>query len=584
MIRILVFLAVIAALAFGVGWLVDRPGSVSLVWEGWQVETTVPVLIFAVVVFTAAVMILLALLRTIIDIPDAVSHFLHGRRRKRGMNAIARGLVAVGVGDAKAARRSANDARRFVGDEPLTLLLRAQAAQLSGDRTAAEDAFRSMLEAPETLPLGYRGLFVEARRRGDREEARRIADQSLRATPDVPWAGPALLELQSADSDWDAALATVERNRANKVIDKDVALRQRAVLLTAKAQTLVETQPEEARRLAREAAKLAPGLVPAAALAGRLLGEAGDYRKASRLVEAAWRINPHPDLAWTYINIRPGDAAFDRLKRARKLADQAYGNDEGALILAQAAIDARDFDAARAALEPLTAGVPTRRVCLLMAELEDADTGDRGRARAWLARAVAARRDTAWVADGVILDHWEPVSPVTGQLDAFTWTVPQESLAAPESRVLEAEMDAQAAAPLLVDAPALDDNEPEAVPASPEDEGLRETLAEPAELPEDRDLERKDEALAINPEADTPVTPEREPVPPVEDVPRPAEEPPPPPKPEEKSSVEPAPNPAKAEPGPVLPLPRAPDDPGPDADDGVDPDAPRIRQTIPGGP
>ena len=48
------------------------------------------------------------------------------------------------------------------------------------------------------------------------------------------------------------------------------------------------------------------------------------------------------------------------------------------------------------------------------------------RSRSALARASRAPRDPAWIADGVIADHWAPVSPVTGRLDAFVWTTPTE--------------------------------------------------------------------------------------------------------------------------------------------------------------
>ena len=68
---------------------------------------------------------------------------------------------------------------------------------------------------------------------------------------------------------------------------------------------------------------------------------------------------------------------------------------------------------------------------MLMAELEEAETGDRGRAREWLARAVRAPRDPAWTADGVVLEKWAPVSPVTGRIDAVEWKVPVAELAPP---------------------------------------------------------------------------------------------------------------------------------------------------------
>jgi HemY protein len=440
MIRILAFLAVIALAAFGVGWLIDRPGSLVLVWQGWQIETSVPVALLGVVVLTTLVVLFWSLVRFIFNSPDAVSDFLRGRRRKRGLNAVAHGLMAIGIGDGKSARRSAGEARRLIGDEPLTLLLRAQAAQLNGDRPEAEAAFKAMLEQPETRPLGYRGLFVEAKRRGDDREALKLADRALEANPDVPWAGPALLDLQSRTGDWDGALQTVQRNVSNHVTTRAHAKRERAVLLTAKALALAEDKPQDARAVAVEAANLAPSLVPAVALAGRLLAEQGDLTKAKKLLEKGWKAQPHPDIAEVYLYLRSGDAAADRLKRGRILAEKAGRDPEGALALARAALDAREFTVARKALAPLVERGPTRRTCLLMAEIENAEFGDRGRARAWLARAVAAKRDPAWVADGIISDSWQPFSPATGRLDAFEWTVPVESLAAPDSALIDAEV------------------------------------------------------------------------------------------------------------------------------------------------
>ena len=72
------------------------------------------------------------------------------------------------------------------------------------------------------------------------------------------------------------------------------------------------------------------------------------------------------------------------------------------------------------------------RVCLLMSDLEQAEHGSTGRGREWLARATRAPRDPAWIADGGVSDHWLPISPVTGRLDAFVWQAPPGVLVAPE--------------------------------------------------------------------------------------------------------------------------------------------------------
>jgi HemY protein len=79
---------------------------------------------------------------------------------------------------------------------------------------------------------------------------------------------------------------------------------------------------------------------------------------------------------------------------------------------------------ARNALAAYAAKDPTQGVALLMAEIEEGQDADHGKAREWLARAVKAPRDPTWTADGMTSPEWEPVSPVTGRLDAFEWKVP----------------------------------------------------------------------------------------------------------------------------------------------------------------
>jgi HemY protein len=65
----------------------------------------------------------------------------------------------------------------------------------------------------------------------------------------------------------------------------------------------------------------------------------------------------------------------------------------------------------------------------MMAEIEEGQNADQGKAREWLARAVKAPRDPVWTADGITADEWEPTSPVSGRLDAFEWKQPVSALA-----------------------------------------------------------------------------------------------------------------------------------------------------------
>ncbi len=423
MIRVVIFLAAIGALAFGAAWLADRPGEVMIIWQGKRIETSVAVLVIAVAVVAALAVLAWSILRAVVRSPAALRQHLRMRAGRRGYLALSQGLIAVGSGDARAARKFAEEAGRIAPGEPLTLLLGAQSAQLSGDRAAAERRFKAMALRDDTRLFGLHGLFIEAQRRQDPATARLIAEEAARSHTVPAWAGHAVLNFRCAAGDWTGALERLERNQKSGLIDKPAYQRQRAVLLTARALAAEPTDRASARALALGAVKLAPTLVPAAALAGRLLGEAGELRAAARIIETAWKANAHPDLADTYAHLRPGDSARDRLARVQALAQKSPGHMEGALAVAQAALDAREFVIARAALAPLAA-MPTQRVAMLFAKLEEIEHGDEGRAREWMTRAVRARRDPAWTADGFVSDRWMPVSPVTGRLDAFAWMEP----------------------------------------------------------------------------------------------------------------------------------------------------------------
>jgi HemY protein len=432
MIRVALFLIAVALFALGFAWFADRPGEVSIVWGGWRVETSVMVGGVALLILVAALILGWSLLRGVFSGPRRVREYWQRRKGAQGYLAISRGLVAIGAGDIRAAQKYTSDAQRLAPAEPLTLLLGAQTAQLAGDRDAAEKTFRAMAGRPDTKLLGLRGLFVEAQRRADGNAAKLYAEEAAQSAPSLPWAGQAVLQLRSAAGDWAGALEMLDRNRKTAAADKADYKRKRAVLLTARALSLEHSDRDNAKTFALEAVKLAPDFVPAAALAGRFLAEAGELRKASRVVRAAWKDNPHPDLASAYIHLRFGDTARERLSRARELAAERPDHPESALTVARAALDAREFAAAREALMPLLER-PTRRVALLMAEIERTEHADEGRARQWMARALNAARDPVWTADGFVSERWLPMSPVSGRLDAFEWKAPLAELGAPSA-------------------------------------------------------------------------------------------------------------------------------------------------------
>lgn len=532
MIRLLLYVVLVLLLGFGFAWLADRPGDLVITWQGQQIEMSLMVAVAAIVSLIAIIIFGWWLIRSILTSPQMVSRYFRARKRDRGYQALSTGLIAAGAGDAATARKMTQRTMGLLSadQEPLIHLLDAQAALIEGKNDEARSKFEAMVDDPETRELGLRGLYLEARRQGAKEAAQHYAEQAAEHAPQLPWAAEAALGFRSADGAWDDAIRLLEKQRVARVMDKSEADRKKAVLLTARGLEKIENgDVAGARADCVEANRLAADLVPAGVGAAQALYRENSLRKGSRILEKLWKANPHPDVAETYIRARPGDSTHDRLKRAQKLESQKRNHVESLYAVARAALDAQEFSLAREKAEAAARMNAREGIYLLLADIEEAETGDQGRVRHWLAQAVRAPRDPAWTADGYVSEQWAPVSPVSGRLDAFEWKVPVEQIAGP----VEDGEDLRASADLAIAT---------LPPVIVHDEPVTETEAEPIVFApvEEAPTVSADESPknAVEPEAMAEATPEPQPEPEPEVKPEPVSEPEPEPEPEKEPETE----------------------------------------------
>lgn len=510
MIRILLFLAVVFVLGLGFAWLADRPGEMVVTFSGYQYQVSLMVAAVAVVAVVAAVMIVWWLLKALWNSPYTISRYFRVRRRDRGYQALSTGMIAAGAGDGALARKKTKEAAKLIrsDQEPLIHLLEAQASLLEGDHEGAREKFETMLDDPEMRLLGLRGLYLEAERLGDRNAARHYAGRAAAMAPQLAWAAESTLEDLTGRGDWDGALKLVEAQKSTRQIERDAANRRRAVLLTAKAQALIDSDPNAAKTAALEANRLRPDFAPAAVIAAKLLFRQNDVRKGAKILEAAWKAEPHPEIAELYTHARPGDAVLDRLNRAKKLQEMKKNHAESSLAVARAALDAQDFSTARKEAEAAIRMDRREGAYLLLADIEEAETGDQGKIRQLLSKAVRAPRDPAWVADGVVSERWAPVSPITGKLDAFEWRAPMERL----GQLIDSDEDAPDAAVPTIAAP-IEPAKENVIELNPAGSAERPTTAAASESGED-------DVAPVNATAFAAVPPDAEAVEPAEELAR----------------------------------------------------------------
>lgn len=432
--RALPALFVIAVLAVGAGLIGAATGSVVIVWHGREIYTDVRVLAAGIAALALLAALLLSVLVWLVRGPGAFLRARRERRRRNGYRALTQGMVAVAAGDAEEAQKFARKADMLLAEPPLTLLLSAQAAQLKGDEQAAARYFTAMLDRAETEFLGLRGLIMQALRRQDEAAALKMAERAHRLRPKTPWVVSSLFELQARAGRWAAADETLAEASKCKALPAPASRHHRSVLyLERSREAEAAGAADEALRLAAKAHALDPGFAPSAVHYAGLLRIGGRLRRARKVIESAWRLAPHPALATAYDEIYADQPPLARVKLFERLKALQPAHVESALALAGAALKAQLWGEARRHLGRLTTAAPddgapaaTRRVCLLLARLEDGEHPGEGRGREWLDRALTAPPDPTYVCArcGAENAEWQALCGHCHGFDTLAWRRP----------------------------------------------------------------------------------------------------------------------------------------------------------------
>ncbi|HEX4296755.1 MAG TPA: heme biosynthesis HemY N-terminal domain-containing protein [Devosia sp.] len=429
MIRLATWIVISLLLTALIAWLISLPGTAMIEIAGYRMQPRLGMAAFLAAAALAAVIVLWSILRRILDAPRYFSKLGRDRRRDLGVAALSDGFVALQAGDPNRARVLAREARSNLPRNHAAQLLEARSDLALGDMQSAREHYRALISNKKTAVAALAGLYEQARTQGRTDAALSFAQKAVALAPQTRWASDAVLDDLTRRGQWENALARIGDETATTREEKMVRRRKQAVLETALARETAETDSALALDHALVALKLVPEFVPAALIAARIQSNRGEVRRAMSLLRRTWRATSHPHLATLYANAQQGASAVERLKRVRELIDSPPPNRPAAIVLARAAVDAYDWPAARNALASYSTAEPTQAVCLLMAEIEEGQNADQGKAREWLARAVRAPRDPVWTADGITADEWEPISPLTGALDAFEWRVPLSTVA-----------------------------------------------------------------------------------------------------------------------------------------------------------
>lgn len=427
-VKYLILLLVVVAVAI---WFAENPGMVSLTWQGMIIDVPIALALVALLVVIGICALLYRGWLFLKGSPRAFGHYRSEKRLHQGYDALTKGMVAVAAGDTQEARKHARKADSLLQDPSLTMLLSAQAAQLDGDDQAATRFFNEMSTTKGMEFLGLRGLLNQAIARGDTDEALKLAKQAYALKPKTEWLARNLFDLQLEKGQWGEAEATLQTSVKNKLIPEKKGQRQKAILLTQRAQgAIADGEYEGAIRLLAQALKLESAFMPAALLLAQAYGKTARAKKGIAVIEDMWMRSPNPALYDLYQELQGEPDALKRVRLAEKLAAKNRRAIESRVIIARAALEAQLWGEARDELTVLLEEAPSARVYALMAQLVETEHNDLTGAREWLQRATQAALDPAWVCEtcGDVTAQWSAVCPKCGSFDHKNWQTPSQAM------------------------------------------------------------------------------------------------------------------------------------------------------------
>lgn len=437
MFKILLFSLIAGISILAAFWIAQQPGILIIKWLGYEIDTSIGFLFVILVMLAGILYLLIWLCYALVLTPHRIRKAQANERRKNGYKALTKGMVALAAGDAVEAQRHAQKATLLMNDPPLTLLLTAQAAQLSGDEKAAAKYFQLMLDNPESAFLGYRGLLMQALRQKNYKVALDYTRKALKTHPKADWLTQTQFELETKLGEWVAAAASLQLLQKNKKLPQSQLERFEGLLLAETARRSFAEQPELAVEKAQAALKYIPHFIPALILEVKGLLQADKKKPAIKLIEKQWQTVQHPTLLKLYKQALQDQSIEEQLKRLEKLTPSSNPlSSDILLVLAEASIQAKAWPQARQYLQQIMQnGHKTAKACRLMAELEEGENQNYRAAMQWLTQASEASEEACWICQTCQTHYpeWQACCNHCQELDQLVWSYPSSPLSLKKS-------------------------------------------------------------------------------------------------------------------------------------------------------
>jgi len=174
----------------------------------------------------------------------------------------------------------------------------------------------------------------------------------------------------------------------------------------------------------QKALKLRKNFPPYIKLYINLLIQNKNYNLAKKFIKKAWNELPHVEYKESILSLA-AHFEIEMLELVRYIAGASYKSEETIILMVEAFIESKKWDDARNQIKDLLDVRPKKEVCLLMAKIEEGDSGDAQKINAWIQRAKNGVANNIWICtiSKKSQQTWSSVSEA-GYFNSLEWRQP----------------------------------------------------------------------------------------------------------------------------------------------------------------
>lgn len=424
MIRLTVFSIFGIAIALCAAWISANPGDILISWQGWEIRFSVAVFVMLMIVYTAAMLLFLKILRWMNISALLGSPKRMAAKREKAEKMMDQAWGAYVLDDYEGAIKFALRAKNTIGESNEILRLLASATNALGKD---KNPYFEKLQTQENNKVWTGKIKLKKLLEQKDWSCAKSQITLLREhAPKNPWLLEQYIYTSARTSNWQ------ETSNAISLAEKQRGVMKPAQLKALKAATQYALALEEKARgnktecasLLKAALKSNPAFSPAALALAKLNLEQGDPSATEKVIRQIWQKAPNDELAELILEIQPEESSNETYRRIKKLTESAPDFVESAHLLAETAINAEHWPEARAALNKIIGSKDEApKSYSLLAKLEEKQKEDSETAEKHQKKAASLSHHNQWVCEhcNTKHKHYVPLCNSCGEFNKISW-------------------------------------------------------------------------------------------------------------------------------------------------------------------